>query len=293
MRVRSLYDILGVAPGATAAEIKSAFRKHARDHHPDTGKGGDSEERFKEISRAYAILGNERERSRYDRGDIDESGASTAAPGGRRRYAGSDAAGRTSRSEKPRAAGRRPPIRIAGADVTYKLRIDARDARVGIKRTIATTNGKHLNVSIPAGTRSGQVLRLKGQGMPGLNGGRDGDALVEILIEDTGPFRVEGDDIHLELPISLKEAVQGAGIDIPGLAGTVRLTIPAGSNSGNVLRLKGKGLEKTGGGNGDQYVRLMVTLPGKADSALNAFVRDWSPQTRFDGRDGLSPDRDD
>ncbi|MEQ8666240.1 MAG: DnaJ C-terminal domain-containing protein [Rhodospirillales bacterium] len=297
MRARSLYDILGVPPGASAAEIKTAFRKHARDHHPDTGRGGDSEERFKEISRAYAILGNERERSRYDRGDIDESGASTAAPGGGRYsrkksgWSGWTSGGKQESdrrgSARHESGGPRKPIKIVGADVTYKLKIDPRSASVGAKRTIATTNGKHLNISIPAGTRAGQVLRLKGQGMPGLNGGRDGDALIEIRIEDTGPFRIDGDNIHLDLPISLKEAVQGGNVEAPGLEGTVRLSVPAGSNSGDVLRLKGKGMEKSDGERGDQFVRLMITLPAKPDSALNAFVRDWSPQSPFTGRDRL------
>ena len=293
MRARSLYDVLGVSPSASADEIKTAFRKHARDHHPDTGRGGDSEERFKEISRAYAILGNKRERSRYDRGDIDESGATTTAPGGTRKSRKGFSWGSRSTSGTGSSSARHQPIKIVGADVTYRLKVTAREAGAGTKRTIATTNGKHLNVSIPAGTRTGQVLRLKGQGMPGLNGGRDGDALVEITIEDTGPFRIEGDDVHLDLPISLKEAVQGSSVDAPGLSGQVRLTIPAGSNSGDVLRLRGKGLENADGTRGDQFVRLLVTLPGKPDSALNAFVRDWSPQTRFDGRDKFNPSGDD
>jgi len=273
---RSLYDILGLSRRASAQDIKTAFRKHARDHHPDVvGNDKAAEERFKDISRAYAILGNENERKRYDRGEIDESGASTVAPG---RRPGSGPSRSTSSSGAGAGAGSaRSTVKIKGANVSYTLRVGTREAGNGAKKTISTTSGRRLNVTIPPGTRSGQVLRLKGQGLPGIGGGGDGDALIEILIDRRDAFRTEGDDVHVDLPISLKEAVLGARLPAPCLDGEVTLTVPPNSNTGDVLRLRGKGLERSDGGRGDQYVRLLVTLPSKGDAALTAFVRDWSP----------------
>lgn len=284
MRAANLYDVLGIARGATAEEIKSAFRRHARDLHPDTAKGKNTEERFKEVSRAYAILGNERQRTKYDRGDIDESGAATTRRANANSARGSDAyRERASRARK--SSG--DTIKISGADVSYTLRIGAMEASTGTRQRVTTTNGKSLDVKIPGGVKNGQVLRLKGQGMPGLGGGRDGDALIEIAVDARDTFRIEGNDVHLDLPISLKEAIQGAAVEAPGLDGKIRLTIPPGSNSGDALRISGKGMQGAGGKRGDQIVHLIVTLPKKQDSALNAFVRDWSPQAPFTGRDRL------
>ena len=287
MITNSLYDVLGVARNATTDEIKAAFRRHARDLHPDTANGADTEERFKEVSRAYAILGNERQREQYDRGDIDESGAASHRQGSTGRHRGwKDRAARERKPEQ-RAKASGDSIKITGADVSYALRIGGLEATTGTRQRITTTNGKHLDVRIPPGVRSGQVLRLKGQGMPGLGGGRDGDALVEVVVDRRDAFRIEGSDVHLDLPISLKEAIQGGSVEASGLDGMVKLTIPAGSNSGDALRLTGKGMQTSGGARGDQIVHLIVTLPTEPDSALNAFVRDWSPQASFTGRDQL------
>lgn len=287
----SLYDVLGVKRDASADEIKAAFRKHARDLHPDASSGRGSEERFKEISRAYAILGDDRQRQKYDRGDIDETGAVRRRSGSTQNTRSRDnRAKRHSPRSDTKASG--DNIRITGADVSYALRIGGLEATTGTRQRITTTNGKHLDVRIPAGVRNGQVLRLKGQGLPGLGGGKDGDALVEVIIDRRDAFRIEGNDVHLDLPISLKEAVQGASVEAPGLDGTLRLTVPAGSNSGDALRISGKGMQSNGGQRGDQIVHLIVTLPTKPDSALNAFVRDWSPQAPFNGRDRLRNKQD-
>lgn len=282
----SLYDVLGVKRSASVDEIKSAFRKHARDLHPDTAHGRDTEERFKEVSRAYAILGNAEQRQKYDRGDIDATGAATYGAGNKGRKPGWSAHRADARKNSGKKASGEN-IKVAGANVSYSLRVGGIDATNGTRQRITTTSGKDLDVRIPPGVKNGQVLRLKGQGMPGIGGGQDGDALVEIIVDSRDTFRIEGNDVHLDLPISLKEALHGASVEAPGLDGVLRLTIPAGSNSGDALRLKGKGMPSSSGTRGDQIVHLIVTLPSKPDSALNAFVRDWSPQAPFTGRDRL------
>jgi DnaJ-class molecular chaperone len=177
---------------------------------------------------------------------------------------------------------------MQGADVRYQLAVDFLDAVNGAKRRLTMPDGKTLDVTIPAGLRDGQTLRLKGQGQPGLSGGPAGDAYVEIQVRPHKLFERKGQDIHVELPVTLAEAVLGGKVTVPTVTGPVAMTVPKGSNTGTVLRLKEKGVPAPkGGARGDQYVRLKVVLPDKPDPELEAFVRAWSAKHPYDARADL------
>lgn len=283
--MKDLYAILGIGRDAPPDEIKRAYRRLARERHPDRHPdNANAEELFKELSAAYAVLSNPRLRVRYDRGEIDANGAprprgrSGSRPGprsGPQSSAARDPFSRFRREGAARAESGRG-IRIDGADVEYAIRISFVEAARGAERTIDMTNGKTVKVAVPAGTRDGQTLRLKGQGMPGLGGGRDGDALVEIGVEQDAAFLADGDDVRAEAMVTLGEAVLGGRIEVATVDGTVTVTIPKGSNSGTQLRLRGKGLVRPDGGRGDHYVTIKVILPDQVDSEFVEFVRDWS-----------------
>jgi len=283
--MRDPYRILGIPKSASLSEIKAAYRKLARESHPDMhGSDPRAEEDFKEISAAYDILSNSRTRAQFDRGEIDASGARRAAAAYSKRQG---SASRPSRS-KPKNV-----IKINGADVEYSLKIGFLEALKGGVKHISTTNGKRLRVTVPPGIKDGKILRLKGQGMGGFGGGKAGDALVEILVLPDPMFRCEGHDIRLELPVSLPEAVLGAKVEVPTINGTVSLTIPPGSNTGTILRLKGKGLAVEGSQGkerGDQYVVLRVLLPKKPDDEFVEFVKSWSERNPYEVARGKSGD---
>lgn len=295
------YSTLGLDKSADQDAVKAAYRKLAKRYHPDLNPGDSKvEQRFKEISQAYGILGDPEKRKRFDRGEIDASGQETAGRGGfYRTYAESgqgakygphgfgfrfdqglddifeDLFGGTRPGSQRRG---RTTVRRRGADVSYKVRVGFLEAASGVKKRLALADGKQLAVAVPAGTEDGQTLRLKGQGVAGLGGAPAGDALIEIAVEPHPYFRREGRDIHLELPISLREAVLGATIDVPTVHGRVSMKIPPGSNSGTRLRLKGKGLAGAKAGEtGDQYVTARVVLPDAPDDELKAFAERWSP----------------
>lgn len=273
--MRNLYDILGIPAGASDSDVKAAFRKQARDKHPDANQGNPrAEDAFKELNRAYAILSDPDQRSLYDQGVIDESGNTVR----------SDKRAKPKRSKpfedfikrrKKEKSGSDRTIKVHGADVSYTLSIKFMEAAHGATKHVSMTNGKRLRVTIPPGTRHEQTLRLKGQGMGGVGGGTDGDALVEILVEGHDQFTVEDDNILVDLPVSLKEAVLGGHVEAPTVDGPVKVRIPANANTGTMLRLKGKGLAKKTGGRGDQMVRLQVMLPEKGDPELTSFVQSW------------------
>jgi len=272
------YDILGLDPGASADDIKKAYRRLARERHPDSDPGNPwAEEEFKDLTQAYGILSDPKTRAQYDRGDIDLSGARRAADSYRRAGAGS--AGRQQSHSGPtghKSSGR--TIKVDGADVEYDLTVTFTEAARGAVKHVSMTNGKRLKVTIPPRTRDGALLRLKGQGIPGVGGGRDGDALVEITVQSDPTFRVEETDIHVDLAVSLPEAVLGARVDAPTIDGPVSVTVPPNSNTGTILRLKGKGLSKGGkdAERGDQYVTLKVVLPRTPDAEFTEFVkRKW------------------
>jgi DnaJ-class molecular chaperone len=166
---------------------------------------------------------------------------------------------------------------MRGQDAHYRLALDFLDAINGGKQQLTLPDGSVLDVAIPPGTRDGQILRLRGKGRPGIGGGPPGDALIEIEVRPHHIFTRKGDDIHVELPISLKEAVLGGKVSVPTPSGAVTMTVPKWSNTGTVLRLKGQGAPKPGGGRGDEYVALKVMLPERPDPELEKFVSQWAP----------------
>jgi DnaJ-class molecular chaperone len=289
------YDILGVAPSASADDIKKAYRKLAKKLHPDLNPGNKKvEQQFKEVSAAYDLLSDPAKRARYDRGEIDASGAERPDRPFYRRYAEGRAGAKYQDfgldedsfvddlfANLFRQQQRRPErsMHLRGADVTYVAEVDFVEAAVGAKKRLILTDGKTLDVTIPPGTEDGQTLRLKGQGMPGVGGGAPGDAYIEVKVAPHPIFTRKGNDVHIELAVTLPEAVLGATITAPTVDGPVSLKVPPESNTGSTLRLKGKGIiDRASGKRGDQYARLKVVLPDRADPELKAFLEKWSAQ---------------
>jgi DnaJ-class molecular chaperone len=308
------YAILGVKRDASPEEIRRAYRKLAKQHHPDLNPGKkEAAARFQAINAANDILSDPEKRARYDRGEIDASGAERP-DAAYRRYAESaqgakyrqgsgvseedlgdifaDLFGRGARAGGGGfggGPGGGQTIRLRGADRAFALTIDFLEAARGAKKRLNFAPGHSLDVTIPAGFADGQILRLKGQGDPGIGGGPPGDALIEIHVAPHKLFRREGNDIHVELPISLAEAVLGGKIAVPTISGTVSMTVPKGSDSGTVLRLKGRGIAPASGPAGDQYVTLKIVLGAqKDDSELAAFLAEWAPRHPFDPRGAVS-----
>lgn len=289
------YSILGVSRTATADDIRRAYRTLAKELHPDVRPDDkQAEERFKRATAAFNLLSDPVMKSRFDRGEIDADGnermAFSSRPRqGARAHAGAGAgpgpgggAGAGAQDAfdlgdifsdlfGPGFGNGRSYSRMRGRDIRFTLEIDFLDAINGAKRRVSLAEGRTLDVAIPAGVESGQVLRLKNQGGVGVQGGPAGDALVELTVRPHAFFRREGQDVHMDLNISLTEAVEGGRVQAPTPSGPVTLTIPAGSNTGKTLRLKGKGVA----GQGDQFVRLMVVLPETTDDELKKFVKKW------------------
>jgi DnaJ-class molecular chaperone len=292
------YETLGVKKDASQEEIQKAYRRLAKKLHPDLNPGNkQAEENFKDVSAAYDLLSDADKRARFDRGEIDTSGAERPRHRYYRDFAEGDAGSAYTSdaafsdfgdsddifSELFRRGGRTrggdTTFRMRGQDVQYRMQVDFLDAVNGAKRQITLPDGSTLDVAIPPGTRDGQILRLRGKGRPGIGGGPPGDALIEVEMRPHPLFTRKGDDIHVELPISLKDAVLGGKIEVPTPTGTVTMTVPKWSNSGTVLRLKGKGVPRPNGTRGDEYVTLKVTLPEKPDPELENFVSQWRAPT--------------
>jgi DnaJ-class molecular chaperone len=291
------YQILGVQRTADEAAIRAAYRKLAKKHHPDVNPDKpDAAARFGEISSAYDLLSDKDKRARFDRGEIDAEGHERQerqyyrdAPG-QERY---DPAGGFSQEDLEAffaqqfgQAGRRSDWGATGRtrpgrDMQYSLTVSFVDAAGGTTRRLALPDGKTLDVRIPPGTEDGHVLRLRGQGGPGYNGASAGDALIEITVAPDPRFHRDGDDIITDVPVSLKEAVLGASLEVPTIHGPVRLSIPPGSGTGTRLRLRGKGIRQ-----GHQFVQLQVVIPPGDEPELAEFLRTWTPKGNFTPREG-------
>ena len=284
------YAALGVSRGAGADEIRSAYRKLAKELHPDVRPNDKAaEERFKRATAAFNLLGDPALKARYDRGEIDADGGEksqgyTYRTGAGRTQNGYSGAGESVFdlgdifSDLFGSAGgagggaRQPPFgKMRGRDIRLPLEVDFLEAIRGGRKRVQMSDGRTLDVAVPVGVTDGQVLRLKSQGGGGVQGGPPGDALVELKIRPHAFFRREGDDIHLDLQISIVEAVEGAKIQVPTASGSVALTIPEGSNTGKTLRLKGKGVAERG----DQLVHLKVMMPDVLDEDLKRFIKKW------------------
>ena len=300
------YQELGVARTATAAEIRKAFHKLAKAHHPDTNPNNKvAEERFKRVSAAFDILGDVPKRKKFDAGEIDADGRETArgfgggggpwgAPpggggfgGGRgESFEGVDlgdilgemfGGGRGSRGGAQ--GGGFGGASQRGGDVRARLEVDLVDAILGGKRRIAFSDGRTIDVSIPKGAQEGQTLRLKGQGSPGRAG--PGDALIELTIGAHPIFRREGEVLVMDVPVTVYDAVLGGKAQAPTPDGPVTLTIPKGANTGARLRLKGRGLADAQGRRGDLFARLVVALPDRPDAELEALAETWKRERPY------------
>jgi DnaJ-class molecular chaperone len=310
--MRDPYEVLGLAKSASAAEVKSAFRKLAKKFHPDQSKESRAKERFAEIGSAYEILGDEKKRAAFDRGEIDAEGKPRAPQFegfgfGRRPGAGAggefhgfnfdvggDPAARAgfeadilSELFGGRMGGRgRAPNR--GEDVAVSVNVPLAVAAGGGSARVALPTGKTLDVAIPAGVEDGKQIRLRGQGRPGARNAAAGDAIVTIHYAPHPLFKVEGRDLKLDLPITLYEAVLGAKVRTPTLSGEVEIAIPPATSSGRVLRLRGKGLPASGDAPaGDLLATLRIAMPAQEDADLAALMRRWRDEKPYDPRAGL------
>jgi len=301
------YTVLGVSKTASEDEIRQAFRKLAKKHHPDLNPGNkEAEAKFKEISQANEILSDPAKRRRFDAGEIDASGQETpprgfyqdeaGGPSGRKYYrAGGhedfvDMGGIFSEMFGQRRGGAQgfEGFDMGGLPVSYTLAVAFLVAARGGKQRVTLPDGRTLDIDVPEGTSDGTTLRLKGQGMPGTKGQPAGDAYVEIRVQPHAFFEPRDNDIHVEVPVTLTEAVLGSRIKVPTVGGSVMLSVPAGSNTGTTLRLKGRGLlDRKSREHGDQYVKLKVVLPDKPDDKLKAFLDSWEAGKAQDPRQAM------
>ncbi len=301
------YAILGVSKTASADEIRSAYRKLAKELHPDARPDDKaSEDRFKQVGQAFKLLSDPEKRARLDRGEIDGDGNERApfhfrsrqgGPAGQRGPSGrfedisdifsdlfADQAAARGRGRRSAGPGAGPGnAAMKGADLRAGVTVSLEESILGAKRRVGLNDGRTVEVSIAAGVEPGQVLRLRGQGGPGRAGGPAGDALIEVAIRPHAHFRRDGADIRLDLPISLKEALFGGKVRAPTVEGEVEVRVPAGANSGAQLRLRGKGAVKPGGGRGDQIIKLVIDVPLN-DTELERFIEDWTPPSGYDPR---------
>jgi len=317
--MRDPYDVLGVPRSADAAAIKSAFRRLAKKLHPDANKSDPkAAQRFGELNTAYEILGDDKKRKAFDRGEIDAEGKQrfhrfggfrsqpgggfntadfeTIFPGGGFRRGGARAGSFGGFEDILKdmfggQAGRRTSFETrfenaefaqpAGRDVVVPVTISLAEAATGGTRRVRLPSGKEVDVRIPVGLVDGQQIRLKGQGQPGP--GAAGDVLITVTIAPHPLFTRDGANLRIELPVSLYEAVLGAKVRVPTLDGAVELAIPAGTNSGRTFRVKGKGLPGKGA-TGDLLATVRIVLPDRRDSELDALMREWRDRKPYDPR---------
>lgn len=304
MSDRDPYSVLGIAKTASQDDIRKAYRKLAKKYHPDLNPGDKkAEEEFKALNQANDLLSDADKRARFDRGEIDASGQERHPGFGAGGFGGGGFGGGFGGAGgfRPGGAGmggfqeedlsdlfggmfgggaraRRAGPR-KGADRSFALNVSFLDAVNGATSRVNLPDGATLDVRIPPGMEDGKVLRLRGKGMPGVQGGPAGDALITVTVLPDATFTREGSDLRETLPVDLKTAVLGGPIMVPTPTGTVKMNVPAGSDTGTVLRLRGKGVQAHGGKDaGNLYVRLEVKV-GKADAALEAFLKDWTPES--------------
>ena len=314
--MRNPYDILGVPKSASAAEIKSAFRKLAKKYHPDQSKEPRAKERFAEVGAAYEILGDEKKRGAFDRGEIDAEGKPRApqfegfgfgrepggggadfrgfgfdfGPGGFSAGGGSidpdilsELFGAGRRSGRSRAQASR------GDDIAVTVAVPLTTAAYGGSVRVALPTGRTLDATVPAGIEEGKSIRLRGQGHPGQRNGPTGDVIVMVRYAPHPVFKVEGRDLRLDLPVTLYEAVLGGRVRVPTLGGDVEMSIAPGMSGGRVLRLRGKGMPATGEqAAGDLLATIRIVLPESADHELTELMRKWRDRKPYDPRSGLS-----
>jgi DnaJ-class molecular chaperone len=287
------YATLGVSKNASEDDIRRAFRKLAKELHPDISSG--NEERFKKVTSAYELLSDPDKRRAFDRGEIDARGEP--------RHAGFHHYSRSARAGAGAAGvdefgfgdifsdifggagqrGGRANFVSKGHDVRYTLEVDFLEAAAGATKRVTIPSGGTLDLTVPAGVADGQVLRLKGKGQRGIGGAEAGDALIEIRVRPHPQFKREDDDILVEVPISIDEAVLGAKVEVPTISGRVQLSIPKGTSSGRVFRLKGKGVKSAGRSEaGDQLVTVRIVLPDTIDDTLAYFFSEWRQKHRYD-----------
>lgn len=294
------YETLGVTRSATDREIKEAFKRLARKFHPDLHPDDkNAEAQFQDVSAANDFLKDKEKRRRFDAGEIDASGVERPQERFYRDFADGPAYASHAAQDGfasnedleeflARAfAGKRSQGRYSarGQDVSYVLPVGFIEAAKGAKRTVTLPEGKTLQVTIPEGAQDRQMLRLKGKGMPGYGGGPPGDAYVELHIEPHPFFYRKDDNIHVEVPVTLKEAVLGAQIEVPTISQPVTMTIPKGSNTGTTLRLRGRGVHnRKTGQRGHQLITLKVVLPATEEPELVAFLEAWQPKNAQDPR---------
>jgi DnaJ-class molecular chaperone len=321
--MRDPYEVLGVPRGASAAAIKSAYRKLAKKHHPDNNKNDPkSAARFSEINSANEIIGDEDKRKQFDRGEIDAEGkprfqgfpggdprarqgpggfethtfrTGGAGPGGVggggfEEILNSMFGGAAARGARP-GAGNTFEFDTGGIaldlDLSVAMTVSLEEAVKGVEKRVRLPTGKELNVKIPAGVTAGQQIRLKGQGETA-PGHRPGDLLIAVSIAPHPLFKVDGSDLRVDLPITLYEAVLGGKIRVPTLGSAVELSIPKNTSSGRNFRLKGKGLPKpTGGATGDLYVTTRIMLPDGNDAELEALMQKWRDGHPYNPRSDL------
>ncbi|MBI6628258.1 DnaJ C-terminal domain-containing protein [Pontibaca salina] len=312
------YAALGLKKSATDEEIKKAYRKIARTSHPDLHPDdAEAEARFKAASAAYDLLRDPETRARFDRGEIDATGAETQAHRQRQYYRdyagaadnpyGSGFSGGQQRQGasdfddadpsdifaqffRQRGAGGGQGFAARGADARYALEVPFLEAVNGTRTRITLPDGNALEVKIPQGTADGQTIRLRGKGQPGFNGGPPGDALVTLTVRPHPIFHREGNDIVVTLPITIDEAILGSKVATPTIDGSVMLTIPKGASSGQTLRLRGRGVKPAGNApRGDQRVELSIVAPPKVDEELASFMEEWRKKHSYDPRKGMKP----
>ncbi|MEL7480068.1 MAG: J domain-containing protein [Pseudomonadota bacterium] len=279
---QDLYSILGVTKSASADEIRRAYKQRAKDLHPDLHPNDSSKaDRFKQVSAAYEILSDGDKRRQYDSGQIDErgepkgfsgSGWPGGNPGGYQQAGGFQGEAFDDILSGLFGGGRRRPGPERGADMRYRVEIAFEDAVQGAKRDMTMADGKTITVSIPAGIETGKVLRLKSQGRPSRTGGPPGDALLEVVVRDSEIWTRDGDDLRMAVPIPLSIAVLGGAVEVQTPSGPITLKVPEGSNTGAVLRLRNKGVQKSGKP-GHLYARLEINIENPKDPDLRAWAK--------------------